>query len=167
MYSMSAEGNLPRFLGRLNRQGTPFVAMLVIGGFNLLLISLGSPEAIIAASAIGYTCANGISLFAYVRSKRSPAFAGHDRPFAAPKGWKNVALLFGLFNLPLCLIGVVYLNSLEVGWSSTWVGFAVLLAYIPIWWFSQRSANRAECHEGENRPDGHDPDLVVTSAPPA
>lgn len=166
MYSMSAEGNLPRFLGRLNRQGTPFMAMLVIGGFNLLLISLGSPEAIIAASAIGYTCANGISLFAYVRSKRSPAFAGRERPFAAPKGWKNVALLFGLFNLPLCLIGVVYLNSLEVGWSSTWVGFAVLLAYVPIWWFSQRTQNRAERHEGENRPDGHDPDLVGTSAPP-
>ena len=71
----------------------------------------GSPSAIVAAAAIGYTCANGISLFAYVGAKKHPAFANLERPFEAPKGWKNVALIFGLFNLPLCLIGVVYLNS--------------------------------------------------------
>ena len=46
-------------------------------------------------------------------------------------------MLFGLFNIPLCLIGVVYLNSLEVGWFSTWVGFIVLGSYIPIWLYTQ------------------------------
>ncbi|APX01963.1 MULTISPECIES: APC family permease [Arthrobacter] len=143
MYSMSAEGNLPRFLGKTNRNGTPFVAMLVIAAFNLVLISLGTPAAILAASAIGYTCANGISLFAYVRAKKHPSFAHLERPFKAPRGWKHVAMLFGLFNLPLCLVGVVYLNSLEVGWTSTWVGFLVLALYIPIWLYSQRESRRA------------------------
>ena len=142
MHSMSSEGNLPRVFGKTNRQGTPFVAMLVIGAFNLVLISMGTPAAILAASAIGYTCANGISLFAYVRAKNHPAFANLERPFKAPKGWKKVALLFGLFNLPLCLVGVVYLNSLEVGWTSTWVGFLVLSLYIPIWLYSQRESRR-------------------------
>ncbi|MEC5200782.1 amino acid transporter [Arthrobacter sp. PL16] len=143
MHSMAAEGNLPKVFGKTNRQGTPFVAMLVIGAFNLLLISMGSPAAILAASAIGYTCANGISLFAYVKARRHPSFASLERPFQAPKGWKNVALIFGLFNLPLCLIGVVYLNSLEIGWGSTWVGFVVLSLYIPIWFYSQRESNRS------------------------
>ncbi|MET3144100.1 MULTISPECIES: APC family permease [unclassified Arthrobacter] len=142
MHSMSSEGNLPRVFGKTNRQGTPFVAMLVIGAFNLVLISMGTPAAILAASAIGYTCANGISLFAYVRAKNHPAFANLERPFRAPKGWKKVALLFGLFNLPLCLAGVVYLNSLEVGWTSTWVGFLVLSLYIPIWFYTQRESRR-------------------------
>ncbi|WP_320536703.1 APC family permease [Pseudarthrobacter sp. IC2-21] len=142
MHSMSSEGNLPRVFGKTNRQGTPFVAMLVIGAFNLVLISMGTPAAILAASAIGYTCANGISLFAYVRAKNHPAFANLERPFKAPKGWKKVALLFGLFNLPLCLAGVVYLNSLEVGWTSTWVGFLVLSLYIPIWLYTQRESRR-------------------------
>ncbi|MDR7084783.1 amino acid transporter [Arthrobacter ginsengisoli] len=142
MHSMSSEGNLPRVFGKTNRQGTPFVAMLVIGAFNLVLISMGTPAAILAASAIGYTCANGISLFAYVRAKNHPAFANLERPFKAPKGWKKVALLFGLFNLPLCLVGVVYLNSLEVGWTSTWVGFLVLSLYIPIWLYTQRESRR-------------------------
>jgi amino acid transporter len=128
---MATEGNLPRALGKTNRHGTPAVAMLVIGAFNLVLISMGNPAAIVAASAIGYTCANGISLFAYVRARKHPAFAGLERPFKAPKGWKHVAMLFGLFNLPLCLIGVVYLNSLEIGWTPTWVGFIVLALYVP------------------------------------
>ncbi len=143
MHSMSSEGNLPRVFGKTNRQGTPFVAMLVIGCFNLVLISMGTPAAILAASAIGYTCANGISLFAYVRAKKHPAFANLERPFKAPKGWRKVALIFGLFNLPFCLVGVVYLISLEVGWGSTWVGFLVLSLYIPIWLYTQREARRA------------------------
>lgn len=140
MHSMATEGNLPRVFGKLNSRGTPAVAMVAIGLFNLLLISMGTPAAILAASAIGYTCANGISLFAYVKAKNNPNFANLDRPFQAPKGWKNVALLFGLFNIPLCLIGVVYLNSLEVGWFSTWIGFIVLGMYLPIWLYTQYEA---------------------------
>ena len=143
MHSMATEGNLPQALSKLNRHGTPFVAMVVIGGFNLILISMGTPEAILGASAIGYTCANGISLFAYVKAKRHPAFANLERPFKAPRGWKHVAMIFGLFNLPLCLAGVVYLNSQEVGWASTWVSFVVLALYIPIWLYSQHEAKRS------------------------
>jgi len=137
MHSMATEGNLPRVLGKVNSHGTPVLAMIVIGLFNLVLISMGTPAAILAASAIGYTCANGISLFAYVKAKNDPNFAELERPFKAPTGWKNVALMFGLFNIPLCLIGVVYLNSLEVGWFSTWVGFIVLSVYLPLWLYSQ------------------------------
>ena len=145
MHSMSTEGNLPRVFGKTNRHGTPFVAMLVIAAFNLVLISMGiDARQFLRPSAIGYTCANGISLFAYVRAKKHPAFKNLERPFKAPKGWKHVAMIFGLFNLPLCLIGVVYLNSLEIGWTSTWVGFLVLSLYIPIWFYSQRESGRSE-----------------------
>lgn len=142
MHSMSTEGNLPRVLGTTNRHGTPFVTMLVIAVFNLALISMGNPAAILAASAIGYTCANGISLFAFLKARKNVAFARLDRPFKAPKNWTYVALIFGLFNLPLCLVGVVYLNSLEIGWTSTWVGFIVLACYIPIWFYSQHEYQR-------------------------
>jgi amino acid transporter len=142
MHSMATEGNLPRVFGKVNNHGTPVVAMITIGLFNLVLISMGTPAAILAASAIGYTCANGISLFAYVKAKRHPNFSELERPFSAPKGWKNVALLFGLFNIPLCLIGVVYLNSLEVGWFSTWIGFIVLSVYLPLWLYSQHESRQ-------------------------
>jgi uncharacterized membrane protein YfcA len=75
-------------------------------------------------------------------AKNHPAFANLERPFKAPKGWKKVALIFGLFTLPLCLVGVVYLNSLEVGWTSTGIGFLVLSLYIPIWLDTQRESRR-------------------------
>lgn len=142
MHSMSTEGNLPRILGKTNRHGTPFITMLVIAIFNLTLISMGTPGAILAASAIGYTCANGISLFAYVKARKDPTFANLERPFKAPKGWGYVAMVFGLFNLPLCLVGVVYLNSLEIGWASTWVAFVVLAVFVPIWFYSQNEIRR-------------------------
>ncbi|MET3936568.1 APC family permease [Arthrobacter sp. OAP107] len=166
MHSMAVEGNLPRSLGKTNRHGTPFIAMLVIGAFNLVLIFMGNPAAIVAASAIGYTCANGISLFAYVRAKKHPAFAALERPFKAPRGWKNVAMLFGLFNLPLCLVGVVYLNSLEIGWTPTWVGFIVLALYIPIWFYSQNETRRANHKAATARALNHDAaDLENASSP--
>ena len=142
MHSMATEGNLPSVFGKTNRHGTPFVAMIVTAAFNLVLISTGSLTAILAAAAIGYTCANGISLFAYVKAKKHPSFANLERPFKAPKGWKHIAMLFGLFNLPFCVIGVVYLNSLEIGWTPTLLGFIVLALYIPIWLYSQHESKR-------------------------
>lgn len=142
MHSMSTEGNLPRVLGKTNHHGTPFITMAVIAVFNLALISMGNPAAILAASAIGYTCANGISLFAFVKARNDARLGKLERPFKAPKSWKYVALVFGLFNLPLCLVGVVYLNSLEIGWTSTWVGFIVLAVFIPIWFYSQNESRR-------------------------
>ena len=138
MYSMAEEGNLPGFFGKMNPHGTPVNAMLVIALLNMGFIFLGTPAAILAASAIGYVCANGISLLAYVKAKTDPKFSNLERPFKAPGGWKYVALFFGLFNLPLCLIGIIYLNSLEVGWTSTIVGFVVLALYIPLWLYSQK-----------------------------
>lgn len=141
MHSMATEGNLPKVFKKTNAHGTPVLAMVVIGVFNLILISMGTPSAILAASAIGYVCANGISLFAYVKAKSNPRLAGLDRPFKAPTGWKNVALLFGLFNLPLCLIGVIYLNSVEGSWTSTIVGILVLGLYIPMWFYSQHEVH--------------------------
>ncbi|AKB61626.1 APC family permease [Methanosarcina mazei] len=138
MYSMAGEGNLPKFFGKMNIYGTPVNAMIVIALFNMGFIFLGTPAAILAASAIGYVCANGISLFAYVKAKFDPRFSTLERPFKAPGGWQYVAAFFGFFNLPLCLIGIVYLNSLEVGWASTIVGFVVLTLYIPLWFYSQK-----------------------------
>lgn len=137
MYSMSDEGNLPKFFGKMNAYGTPINAMIVIALFNIGFIFLKTPAAILAASAIGYVCANGISLFAYVKAKLDSDFSKLERPFKAPKGWQYIALFFGIFNLPLCLIGIVYLNSLEVGWTSTIVGFVMLSLYIPLWYYSQ------------------------------
>ena len=138
MHSLAVEGNLPRMFGRLNPRGTPVLAMVVIAVFNLGLILLKTPTAILAASAIGYVCANGISLFAYVKAGVDPGLAALERPFRAPAGWSNVALCFGLFINFRSPRRWWYRNSLESGWTATAVGFGVLASYVPLWLFSQR-----------------------------
>ncbi len=138
MHSMAIEGNLPKIFSKVNAHGVPYVAMLFIATINIGFISLGTPVAILIASAFGYVVAQGISLFAYVKAKSDPHLAELDRPFKAPAGWKNIALIFGLLNIPLFIIGLIYLNTLEIGgWTSSLVGFGVLAVYIPIWFYSQ------------------------------
>jgi amino acid transporter len=143
IYSMSVEGNLPAFLSKLNSHGHPMNAMIADASFNMCLILLGTPTAILAASAIGYIFANGISLYTYVKVRNDPEFSKLDRPFKAPRGWKNVAMITTVLNIPFFLIGIVYLNSLELGWAATGVGFFMLCLYIPLWFYSQRETRKA------------------------
>ncbi len=144
LHSMAIEGNFPRVFSKVNGNGAPYVAMAFIAVINLGFVSLGTPVAILAASAIGYIAAQGISLFAYVKAKNDPELARLERPFKAPTGWKHVALIFGLINIPFFIIGIVYLNSIEIGWASTLVGFGVLAIYIPIWFYSQGQSGSSE-----------------------
>ncbi|WP_292466643.1 APC family permease [Methanolobus sp.] len=152
IYSMSVEGNLPAIFSKLNSHGHPSNAMIADAFFNMILILLGTPTAIIAASAIGYICANGISLYTYVKVRNDSEMSKLDRPFKAPKGWKHVALATTFLNTPLFLIGIIYLNSLELGWAATGVGFAMLCLFIPLWIYSQReSRNRIPVAHAERR----------------
>jgi hypothetical protein len=115
-------------------------AMAADAMFNMCLILLGNPTAILAASAIGYMCANGISLYTYFKVRNDPEFSRLERPFKAPRGWKNVALATAILNVPFFLVGIIYLNSLELGWATTEIGFFVLCLYIPLWFYSQKEA---------------------------
>ncbi len=67
IYSMSIEGNLPAFLSKLNLHGHPMNAMIADALFNMCPILLGTSTAILAASAIGYVLANGVSLYTYFK----------------------------------------------------------------------------------------------------
>lgn len=152
IYSMSVQGNLPAVFSKLNSHGHPMNAMIADALFNMCLILLGTPTAILAASAIGYICANGISLYTYVKVRNDPELSKLERPFKAPGGWKNVALATAILNTPFFLIGIIYLNSLELGWATTGVGFFMLCLFIPLWVYSQReSRNRVMAVQAEHR----------------
>lgn len=153
IYSMSVEGNLPAVFSKLNSNGHPMNAMIADALFNMGLILLGTPTAILAASAIGYICANGISLYTYVKVRNDPVLSKLDRPFKAPRGWKNVALATAILNVPFFLIGIVYLNSLELGWSTTGIGFFMLCLFIPLWFYSQHETRINVKHESLIEPE--------------
>ncbi|AKB74793.1 Dimethylamine permease [Methanosarcina lacustris Z-7289] len=149
IYSMSIEGNLPSFLSKLNSQGHPMNAMIADALFNMFLILLGTPTAILAASAIGYIVANGISLYTYVKVRNDPELSKLDRPFKAPNGWKNIAMVTAVLNIPFFLVGIIYLNSLELGWATTGIGFSMLFLYVPLWFYSQREAKAKNENQNE------------------
>lgn len=142
MHSMAVEGNLPSIFGTTNRHGTPLFSMVIIAFFNLGMITLKTPTAILSASAIGYVVANGISLFAFFQARRDSRFRDLPRSFSGPGFWKYIGLGCGLLNIPLFLVGIVALNSFELGWKPTMVGFVVLLTYLPLWAYSQRENRR-------------------------
>ena len=150
MYSMAAEGNLPSVLGKLTKNGIPLNAMIAIAVFNLFLITVftvigqgaAGPAAILSASAIGYVFANGISLAAYWKASTDPKFNDLPRPFKAPKGWKFVAAVFAVLNIPFYLIGILYLNSLDYGIGPVLLGFVVLACFIPLWLWARKEAGK-------------------------
>jgi len=140
LFSLAQEGNAPKLFSKVNVHGMPVVAMVTVAIFNICLIGLKTPAAIVAASSVGYVFANGISLFAFVKARTTQDFKNIERPFKAPRIWTWIAFLFGLLNLPVYLIGMLYLNSLDLGGRSTIVGFLVLAFYIPLWLYSTKSS---------------------------
>ena len=105
MQAMAKSGYLPGYLAKLNSRGVPVRALVLTAVFNMFLICLGTPIAILTASAFGYVFANAISLMAYYKARTDPKMSKLPRPFKAPRGYKYVALVMAFFNVPLCLIG--------------------------------------------------------------
>lgn len=138
LYSLSLQGNLPRWLTKINKNGEPMRAVFVVAIFNIFLILLGNPVAILAASAIGYVFAFAIGLFAYVKANRDLSKHEVKRPFKAPKGWVWIALGLGILQVPFLLIGATYINNLSYGLAPTLVGFGVLALFFPLWIYSRR-----------------------------
>jgi amino acid transporter len=145
MAAMSDEGNLPDFFGKRNKHNVPIAAMISIAALNLIMITTGTPTSILAASAFGYVIANSVSLFAYVKASRDfhkMTAEENQTVFRAPKGWKYVALIFGLINMPIYCIGIIYLNVTDpaCGLANTLIGIAIIFSFIPLWLYKKYSA---------------------------
>lgn len=136
------EGNLPKMFKSTNNYGVPVNAMIFIIIFNCFLIMLKTPAAILAASSMGYSFANGISLISYYKYRKENNEIKNDGKFRAPVFWKYIALTFGLINLVLFVGGLVYLNSIDLGWKASIIGIVVLLSYIPVFILSNRDADK-------------------------
>ncbi|QHI71130.1 APC family permease [Aminipila terrae] len=137
MHSMAIERNLPAILGHENKYGTPQNAMIVLIILDYGLLFLGKPSAIVAASAIGYSIANGLGMYSYVKYKKEKNKALNKTDGVnLPRIWCWIGLIFAIIDVPLYIIGLIYINSLDAGWSSTIVAVVILLLYIPLYIYS-------------------------------
>jgi amino acid transporter len=147
MHSMSIQGNLPMWFAKTNKKGEPMRAVMVVAVFNLALVLMGSPLAILAASAIAYVIAFAIGLVAYVKAKRDIEMAKLERPYKAPRGWIYVAAVLAILQIPFLLIGAIYINNYEYAWVGNAVGFGVLAVFFPLWIYSQHEVRKREDKE--------------------
>lgn len=155
MHSMSIQGNLPRWFAKTNSKGEPMRAVMVVAVFNLGLVLMGSPVAVLAASAIAYVVAFAIGLVAYVKAKRDIEMSKLERPYKAPRGWIYVAAALAILQVPFLIIGAIYINNFEYGLLPTVVGFGVLAVFFPLWIYSQ--------HENQKIADREEAKLAESS----
>ena len=146
LHSMSMEGNLPKWFSKTNARGNPVNAMVFVSCFNLILITVNSPVAVLAASSLGYTLAVGIALAAYYKSKTSERFKHLERPFAMPNWYRFVALGMVIYEIGILLPCLVYLNITDYDAVSVIIGVIILTAFVPIWLLTQDYLKK---HESE------------------
>jgi len=149
LYSMSMEGNLPKWFGKLNSHGMPTNAMLFVSIFNSLLMLvlcilpiLGADTSVmtvLSASAMGYAIANFVALAAFVKSRRDPRFKDLPRPYKAPGFYTYVGMIMCVLQLVL-LCCLVYWSYVASGDSilPTILGAVILLCFVPVWFWVQK-----------------------------
>jgi amino acid transporter len=129
-----------RFMQWTSPRGVPLKAMGFDVVFNLLLMMLGNPIYILAASTVGYMIFNTLNLIAgYLLRKDAPAAA---RPYQAPLTMIRLGIVFAAVNFVLLFVGAP-----SWGWKYVGLGWAIVLAGVVIYyyrtWSDRRIAGRA------------------------
>ncbi len=156
LYSMSLEGNLPKWFGKVNGNGMPANAMIFVSIFNLLLVFIIEFSAfilemstttmtVLTASALGYCIANGIALAAFYITKTSPRFTQMDRPFKAPRGWKYAILVMCIIQFVVFFPSLMYWSYyLSGGFIAIIIALVILALFVPVWYWVQTKAEATE-----------------------
>ena len=149
LHSMSLEGNLPKWFGKVNIYGMPENAMIFVSIFNLFLVFIIEFSAfilemstttmtILTASALGYCIANGIALAAFYITRSRKEFSDIDRPFKAPRSWKYITLILCVLQFFVFFPSLIYWSYyLSDGFIAIAIGIIILLLFLPLWKFVQ------------------------------
>ncbi len=85
IYTMAQDGALPAILGKIHpKYKTPYVAVIVVGVINFVLIATGSIDYIASVSLISLAVCYMIGCLAYLGLKKK--YADMKRPYVAPLG---------------------------------------------------------------------------------
>jgi len=147
LYQMAVDGQSLRLFTHLNQHGVPDVSM----GFNVVLglavMLFGAPAVIYVFSNVGYVGSFVPVLIGYyfLRQWRPEL----RRPFRLPEWAKYIALAVAAFYLFVWAVGLPWcaLSGCAVGGVGNvlpayFIGILLMLAYIPLYWWRQRSDRR-------------------------
>jgi amino acid transporter len=130
LYQASVDGYTIKGLDRLSKRRVPSRAMGFDVGVNLLLMLLGTPISILAASTVGYMITNILDLsggWLLDRDTRSMQV-----PYRAPRAVMRLAPVLAGFNFLLLFAG-----GPSWGWGAVALGWGIVLLSIPLYLYRQ------------------------------
>jgi amino acid transporter len=135
LYQASADGYTIGGLTKLSKRRVPTRAMGFDVAVNLLLMMLGTPIAILAASTVGYMITNILDLIAGWMLDKDTRHM--QVPFRAPRAILRLAPALAGFNFVLLFAG-----GPSWGWDSVAIGWGIVLLSIPLYLYRQWSDER-------------------------
>jgi amino acid transporter len=143
LWQNSRDGILPRFFGRVNRQGVPTMSMYFSLVCSLLLLLVGNPLDIYIFSNVGYLFALALSLIGYwLYRVKVPEAA---RPIKMPGWFAPVALLIGVFFLFMWVYGGYFASDYQVAAGRNilyFIGLFLLALWFPLYWWRMAEDKR-------------------------
>ena len=113
LYGLAAQGNAPKFFGKLNASGTPVNAILVSTAFTLLvvLISYLNPEKVfmylMALATISIIINWAIILIVQLKSRRQKALSRQQPFFKMPLYPFSTYLSLGFLGVVVCIMATM------------------------------------------------------------
>jgi amino acid transporter len=147
LHQMSVDGQFPRFFQAINKHGVPARAM----GFNvvcsLVVVLAGGAVEIYTFSNVGYT-GSFLSVLVgyYLLRKYRPNVT---RPFRLPEFFKYIALGMAAVFAVIWLYGGISFARIGNTEVYYFLGWAVALAYIPLYLYRTRVEDKRVAQAGE------------------
>jgi amino acid transporter len=142
LFQASADGYTVAGLHKVSKRKVPTRAMGFDVIVNLLLMLLGTPAAILAASTVGYMITNVLDLTGGWLLRRDTK--GIRAPFRAPNVVLRLGLVFAGLNFFLLFVG-----GPSWGWDAVGLGWAIVLFSIPMYLYRRwRDARTAPADPG-------------------
>jgi amino acid transporter len=161
LYQTAHDGMLPRWFMKVNRHGTPARAMAFNVVASIIVLFFGSPVRIYVFSNMGYLSSIAVALFGYFIHRHYRADL--PRPVRLPTFAKWVALAIALIFTFIWAYGGWQSPALVVGEQSErlfFLGLAILLAYLPLYWWRALSDRRALRQDGVEQATVEGPELA-------
>ena len=148
LHQMATDGQFPRWFHHVNRHGVPDRSMLFNVACSIVLVFAGGAVEIYTFSNVGYLASFiPVLIGYYLLRKHRPNVR---RPFKLPEWMKYVALaIAALYTLIYFYGGPVYAScSCNAAGRKTlpyyFIGIAVLLSYLPLYYWRKRDDRRSE-----------------------
>ncbi|HXN01083.1 MAG TPA: APC family permease [Candidatus Dormibacteraeota bacterium] len=147
VYQMSLDGQAPRLFAHVNKHQVPDVSMGFNVVLNIAIMLFGAPAVIYVFSNVGYVGSFVPVLIGYYFLRRwRPDL---HRPYRLPEFMKYVALgvaaLYAFIwavGLPWCAITGCATGGTGNNLIAYFVGIAVVLAYLPLYWWRKAQDRR-------------------------